>query len=102
MTTRKIKPIEPATLLNITKSSGVAYIVMDQEQILTETYAGMANLATESLVDQRTTFNAFSVSKTVTAAAALKLCEQNKILLSDSVNPMLMNFISAIRFHFSN
>ena len=92
MTTRNIKPIEPAALLDITKSPGAAYLVIDHQQILTETYAGATDLATGSLVDQRTTFNAFSVTKTVTAAAALKLCEQNKILLSDPINPTLDEF----------
>jgi CubicO group peptidase (beta-lactamase class C family) len=93
-----MKHLTGAELLSITKSPCTQYIAVDANNILTECYAGFADIENKRPVSETTTFNAFSVTKTATAAAVLKLVEQNKIALSDLVNPMFNEFDFKYRF----
>jgi len=79
-------------LLSITNAAGSQYISVHADKVLTECYAGVADIRTNAPVTKETTFNAFSITKTVTAAAILKLAEQKKILLTDNVNSMFNDF----------
>ncbi len=92
MSLRNLKQLSPGQLLSLTQSPGAQYLVADAEKILSECYAGFADISNETPVTSSTTFNAFSITKTVTAATALKLVEQNKISLSDLVNDILNEF----------
>src|SRR5690349_416128 len=92
MVQEKIKQLTQAQLLSITQSPGAQYIVADAEEVLMECYAGLADISCKRPVTASTTFNAFSITKTATAAAILKLAEQKKIVLSDFVNPMFKEF----------
>ncbi|MBK8424676.1 MAG: beta-lactamase family protein [Lewinellaceae bacterium] len=65
---------------------------MTDARILTECYAGFADLASGVPVTERTTFNTFSITKTATAAAVLKLVEQNRTGLDEFVHPMFREF----------
>jgi CubicO group peptidase (beta-lactamase class C family) len=88
----KIKSTEADMLLSITGSPGAQWILADSEKIIAECNAGLANISTLHSVEPSTTFNAFSVTKTATAAAILRLTEQKRINLNDSVNPMFDEF----------
>jgi CubicO group peptidase (beta-lactamase class C family) len=88
----KVKTIASDQLLSITGSPGAQWIVADAEKIISECYAGISNLSTQQPVSPATTFNAFSVTKTATAAAILKLADLKKINLNDPVNPMFNEF----------
>ncbi|MBS1597891.1 MAG: beta-lactamase family protein [Bacteroidetes bacterium] len=92
MTHQKIDQLEERDLLSITRSPGAQYIVVNAKEIITECYAGEADVFNKIPVSCSTTFNAFSITKTATAAAILKLAEQKRILLSDFVNPMFNEY----------
>jgi CubicO group peptidase (beta-lactamase class C family) len=87
-----MKHLTESELVSITKSPGGQYIAADANNVLNECYAGFADITTEAPVSVITTFNAFSITKTATAAAVLRLVEQDKIVLSDAVNPMFDEF----------
>ena len=88
----KMNTLSEKELLNITKAPGAQYILVNDHQTLIERNAGYADVRSNHPVTAATTFNAFSITKTVTAAAILKLAEQKKIVLTDYVNPMLNEF----------
>ena len=84
--------LSEAALLKITKAPGAQYILVNASDILEERYAGYADLVAGTPVTEKTTFNAFSITKTATAAAIMQLAERGKIVLSDYVNPMFNEF----------
>lgn len=88
----KVKTIIPGQLLSIAGSPGVQWILADASDIIFECNAGFADVATHQPVKSSTTFNAFSVTKTATAAALLKIGEQKKINLNDPVNSLFHEF----------
>jgi D-alanyl-D-alanine carboxypeptidase len=88
----KIKDISENELLGVAKSPGAQYIAVNSIDILSECYAGYADILTKKPVTTESTFNCFSITKTVTAAAVMLLAEQNKIQLTDIVNPMFSEF----------
>lgn len=92
----KLNALSQTDLLSITQSPGAQYLVLDAQTILSECYAGFADLENKTPVTEHTSFNAFSITKTVTAAAVLKLVEQGRIGLEAYVNPLFREF------HFSH
>jgi D-alanyl-D-alanine carboxypeptidase len=88
----KSKQFSGKDLLSITKSPGAQYIIANADSVIREINSGYADISSGVEVTESTTFNAFSITKTATAAALLKLSEQGKILLSDFVNPILNEF----------
>lgn len=58
---------------------GLQYLFVSADAVLYSYQAGMANLVDRVPVTDRTTFNAYSVVKTFTAAAILKLAGQGKL-----------------------
>ena len=92
MSIRKIRTISPGELLSIAGSPGAQWIIADGKEIIYESYAGLADINTGRPVESSTTFNAFSVTKTATAAALLYLARQKRISLNDVVNPILDEF----------
>jgi D-alanyl-D-alanine carboxypeptidase len=73
-------------LLNITKSPGAQYILIDLKGTLKELNAGYADLRTKLFVSSETTFNNFSVTKTATAASILQLSECKRLQLDNLAN----------------
>src|SRR5205823_1445832 len=67
------------------KTPGLQYIVVDRVTTLFEHFGGIADLATHRPMQSGTTMMAYSMSKTITAAAVLQLVEMNKIGLDDSI-----------------
>jgi len=65
------------------------YRYFKQDEILYRFDAGFANLQTRIKADSNTTFNAFSLTKTITAVAILQLAEQQLLHVDDAVNKYL-------------
>lgn len=63
------------------ETPGVQYLFAGVDEVLFEHHAGLADVAQRQPVDAHTTFNAYSVTKTLTAAAILQLAEQGRVEL---------------------
>lgn len=68
------------------KAPGVQYVFVDENRILFQYQAGWAGIRQKIPVTQKTTFNAYSVTKTFTAAAVVKLALENRIDLDKPVD----------------
>jgi D-alanyl-D-alanine carboxypeptidase len=79
------------------ETPGVQYIFASAQQVLFEHNAGSADLAAGTPVTPRTTFNAYSVTKTFTAAAVLQLAERGRIDLDQPVSRYLSRLPAAPR-----
>lgn len=64
---------------------GAIIMVMRRDTIVYSRAFGLADLETQDPVTDSTIFNLSSASKTFTAAAILKLCEQRKLSLEDTL-----------------
>ena len=67
---------------------GIQYIVVDTSGIRYEYANGMADVKSQTPVTPNTWFLSASCTKTVTAAAILKLYEQGKLELDDPLSPV--------------
>ena len=85
-------PLSAKDLLNITGAPGAQYILVNEKETILECYAGVSDIRKQTPVTPETTFNNFSVTKTATAAAALLLVEQGKIKLTDTLNPLFIQY----------
>ncbi len=70
---------------------GIQYIVMDSDRIIFEYADGWADIKNQKPMKARTTMMAYSMTKTITAAAILQLVEKGKLALDDSVSMHLTN-----------
>lgn len=70
-----------------------AVLVAQQNDILFERYSGWADREKQIPIDANTSFHVASVSKTFTAAAVLKLAQENKLDLKDPVVKYLPDFL---------
>ncbi len=64
---------------------GVQYCVFGPDSLIFSYAGGVADVAEGTPVLENTTMMAYSMTKTITAAAILQLCEQEKIALDDPV-----------------
>lgn len=71
---------------------GMQYLFLSTDAVLFSHHGGMENLPRRAPVTDRTTFNAYSVTKTFTAAAILQLAEQGKLDLDQPVAQYLDRF----------
>jgi CubicO group peptidase (beta-lactamase class C family) len=67
-------------------------VIAKNGQVLLEAYHGYANLQTKDTLTPATPFHLASVSKTFTGMAVLKLVEENKIKLDDSLQVYFPQF----------
>lgn len=67
----------------------ISYCLVKDDQILYSGALGYANKANNQLATDNTRYLVASVSKTITAVAAMKLVEQNLIDLDDDINQYL-------------
>ena len=74
------------------KSPAVQYAFFDKDHIIYRFKFGLTNVGKHFKIDEKTTFNLYSVTKTFTALAVLQLAEQNKINLDHSVKAYLPDF----------
>ena len=73
-------------------SPGFAVGVIQNGDIVYETYRGYSNLENEIKVDQNTRFNIASCAKQFTALAVLKLIAENKLALEDDFRKYLPEY----------
>ena len=71
---------------------GVSIAVFDEGQILWARSYGLADIPAKRPVTPETLFQAASVSKSVTAFAALQLVQQGKLALDEDVNRKLLSW----------
>jgi len=71
---------------------GLQYLFVSADAVLYSYQAGMANRVDRVPVTDRTTFNAYSVIKTFTTAAILKLAEQGKLDIDEPIAKYLDRF----------
>jgi len=69
-----------------------AYLFADHGYVITKGCFGIKNKQTKDSIQLNTSFQLASVSKTFTAIATLKLVEQKKLSLKDSVQKFYPNF----------
>lgn len=74
------------------KIPGISIAFIDSGRISWQKNYGYANLQDSLLVTKATLFNGASLSKPVTAMAALKLADKNKIDLNEDVNKYLKDW----------
>jgi len=67
------------------RAPGLQYVFIDKSGVLFQYQAGMADIRLKKPVEANTTFNAYSVTKTFTAAAVVKLALEGKIDLDQPI-----------------
>lgn len=72
------------TLTTASKAPRIQYLVVTPTGVLFEHASGWADIRRRAAVDAATTMMAYSMSKTITAAAVLQLVETGRIRLDDS------------------
>jgi len=72
-------------LTSASKTPGIHYVVVNATDVLLEYSGGWADIRRQVPVDATTTMMAYSMSKTITAVAALQLVEAGKVGLDDPV-----------------
>lgn len=73
-------------LVNRGRTPGLQYLVVDSSQVVFEYAGGWANIGDHRPMDAATTLMAYSMSKTITAAAVLQLVQAGAVGLDDPVN----------------
>jgi len=73
-------------------SPSVQYILFNQDVIIEEYCLGLADIVGNKKVTDKTTYNAFSVTKTFTALAVLQLAEKKIIDIEEGVHKYLPEF----------
>jgi CubicO group peptidase (beta-lactamase class C family) len=72
-------------LISASKTPGIQYVVVNATDVVFEYAGGWADVRRQTPVDAATTMMAYSMSKTITAVAALQLVEAGKVGLDDPV-----------------
>jgi len=71
------------------KSPGYRYLHFDPERVLFDVFDGMEDICSTIPVTEKTSFNAFSTTKTITSAAILSLVQDGRINIEDSAGKYL-------------
>jgi len=74
------------------KTPSVHYVFFDKDSIIHKFQEGFADILNKKPVNEQTTFNGFSVTKTFTALAVLQLEEKGKLNIDDPTNIYLPDF----------
>ena len=77
-----------SALVAQSKVPGIQYLVMDSTRTLFEYDGGWADIRGHVPMESSTTMMAYSMSKTITAAAVLRLVEARRIGLDDPSGPL--------------
>jgi D-alanyl-D-alanine carboxypeptidase len=80
------------TLTDLLRTPGIQYLVVDATGIVFEHAAGWADLHRRIPLDAGTTMMAYSMSKTITAAAVLQLVEAGRMGLDDPAERYVDSF----------
>jgi D-alanyl-D-alanine carboxypeptidase len=76
-------------LVRASKAPGIQYLVVSPDQTIFEYAGGWADIEGRRPMDPATTLMAYSMSKTITAAAVLQLVEAQKVTLDDPISRCL-------------
>ena len=79
-------------LIEERKTPGLQYLFVDSDKVLFQFYGGFADLKQKLPVRESTTFNGYSITKTFTAAAVVKLAQEGKIDLDAPISRYLSDF----------
>jgi len=79
-------------LIDEGKTPSVQYAIFDTDSIIYSFKNGMAEIGSNRHTDDKTTYHAYSVTKTFTALAILQLIEKGEIELNDPVSQYLTGF----------
>ena len=71
------------------RAPGVQYIIADSQRIIFEYNTGFADVDAKRPVTSKTTFNGYSITKTFTAAAVVKLAMEGKVDLDTPIKKYL-------------
>jgi CubicO group peptidase (beta-lactamase class C family) len=74
------------------KTPGLQYYFFNKDSIIYSYLGGLADIEMQEKVTDKTTFNAYSVTKTFTALSILQLAEKGMLKLDDPVSKYLPNF----------
>jgi len=74
------------------KIPGLQYYFFDKDSIIYSYLGGLADIKNQIKVIEKTTFNAYSVTKTFTALAILQLAERGLLNLDDPVSEYIPDF----------
>ena len=79
-------------LIEKNKTPSVQYFLFNKDNIIHKFIAGHADIKNQKKVDEYTTYNAFSVTKTFTSLAILQLAEMGKFNIDDYIIKHLPDF----------
>lgn len=74
------------------KTPSIQYLLFDRDHIIHQYRNGFADLDKKKITGEKTTYHAFSVTKTFTALAVLQLAEQGMIDINKSAASNMDNF----------
>ena len=74
------------------KTPSVQYLIFTKDSVIHRFQNGFANINNKKYINQNTTYNAFSVTKTFTALAILQLAENESLNIDKPVNEYLPDF----------
>lgn len=74
------------------KAPSVQYIIFDRKQIIHHFIDGLADIKNKQKITELTTYHAYSVTKTFTAAAILQLAEKGKLQIDEPVKKYFPEF----------
>lgn len=80
------------SLVTENRTPSVQYLIFNKDSTIHYYKSGYATISKQQKVDEKTTYNAYSVTKTFTATAILQLAEQKKIDINDPVRKYLLDF----------
>ncbi len=75
------------------KTPSVQYILFNKDSIIHNLSTGYADIINQRNVDENTTYNLFSITKTFTALAILQLAEDHKLDINQPVKKYLSEFL---------
>ena len=81
-----------SALVRASKTPGIQYLVVDATRVVFEYDGGWADIRRKAAMDATTTMMAYSMSKTITAAAVLQLVEKGQLELDTPAERYLESF----------
>ena len=81
-----------SSLIETRKAPGLQYMLVDEDHVLFKFNGGYADLRQHKPVGDGTSFNGYSITKTFTAAAILKLAAEGRIDLDAPISSYLDDF----------
>src|SRR3954463_1660199 len=79
------EPADPSRRADVSKTPGIQYVAVNASATVAAFTAGSSDLRRGAPIDPATTMMAYSMSKTITAAAVLQLVERRQIALDDPI-----------------